>query len=442
MANLGILASVSEPSGFWVNIIKAFEGWTLNYVLAIILLTVVIRLVWAVVETFSKFSQQKQSAVQAKIQPELEKLKAKYASQPGVLTQKQNELYRKYYGRGYYGSCAIMLVVMILNMVVFFTLFAGLNSMAAYKVGSNYDGLKYEYANCINVANEYLGDKTDDTKLDLFKDYENLEYKIFTEDETKYVALYQNETEILKLEYKTDFSSTKTVHNDETGEDEEVTVISNENIIAIINNLFPSEDSGVIDPVIDSESGLKLSQAVKNVVMKEIEKYYDANKDSFLWIENIWLADSPLVKSVPSYSSLSKQLGKNYVAEGEEQIYNSFMPELSVQRSRANGYFILPLLCVLGALFSMWINSLYNKIKNKKKGIVVKSQFKWTLIILPLILGLFALLYNSVFAIYLFTGQIVSALVSPLQLLIVDKIIDKQKKKEEDKTVVEYSRKF
>ena len=118
------------------------------------------------------------------------------------------------------------------------------------------------------------------------------------------------------------------------------------------------------------------------------------------------------------------------------------MPELSVQRSRANGYFILPLLCVLGALFSMWINSLYNKIKNKRKGVVVKSQFKWTLIILPLILGLFALLYNSVFAIYLFTGQIVSALVSPIQLLIVDKIIDKQKKKEEDKTIVEYSRKF
>ena len=208
MANLGALASVTEPSGFWVNIIKAFEGWTLNYVLAIILLTVVIRLVWAVVETFSKFSQQKQASVQAKMQPELEKIKAKYASQPQVLSQKQNELYRKYYGKGYYGSCAIMLVVMALNMVVFFTLFAGLNSMASYRSTNSYDSLKYEYANCLNVTNEYLGDLSDAAKNEKFADYENLEFRVSTntEDGKKYIGLYQNDELLSSAEYKNDFS--------------------------------------------------------------------------------------------------------------------------------------------------------------------------------------------------------------------------------------------
>jgi membrane protein insertase Oxa1/YidC/SpoIIIJ len=440
MANLGTLMSVTEPSGFWVNIIKAFEGWTLNYVLAIILLTVVIRLIWAVVETFSKFTQQKQAGVQAKMQPELEKLKAKYASQPQVLSQKQNELYRKYYGKGYYGSCAIMLVVMALNMVVFFTLFAGLNSMASYRSTNSYDSLKYEYANCLNVTNEYLGDLSDAAKNEKFADYENLEFRVSTntEDGKKYIGLYQNDELLSSLvEYKNDFSSETTVHNTETDQDETVVVSANSNIIEIMNKLFPAEGSPEIS------EGLTLSEGIQKVVDKAIVSYYDENKDSFLWIENIWLADSPLVKSIPSYSSISKQLGKNYVQEGEETIYNGFMTNLSSARNRANGYFILPILCILAAFLSIQVNALYNKIKNKKKGIIMPpTKFKWTTLIIPMILGLFALLYNSVFAIYLLTGQLVSTLVSPLQLLIIDKIIDKKKQKEEDAIVVDYSRKF
>ena len=58
MANLSALLAVSEPSAFWITIIKAFEAVTNNYVLAIIFLTVVIRVIWAIVDTFSKHSQQ------------------------------------------------------------------------------------------------------------------------------------------------------------------------------------------------------------------------------------------------------------------------------------------------------------------------------------------------------------------------------------------------
>ena len=68
MANLSNLLSVSQPKGMWISIIQAFEGATKNYVLAIILLTVVIRVVWAIVETFSKYSQQKMAASQAEMQ--------------------------------------------------------------------------------------------------------------------------------------------------------------------------------------------------------------------------------------------------------------------------------------------------------------------------------------------------------------------------------------
>ena len=123
MAIISNLLSIAQPSGAWVSIIQAFEAVTNNYVLAIIFLTVVIRLIWAIIDTFSKYSQQKMNAIQANMQPELEKLKAKYANQPQVLSQKQNELYRKHMGKSYYGGCLIMLLVMALNLVIFFTLF-------------------------------------------------------------------------------------------------------------------------------------------------------------------------------------------------------------------------------------------------------------------------------------------------------------------------------
>ena len=102
MANLSTLLALSEPSGFWISIIKAFEAVTNNYVLAIIFLTVVIRIIWGVVDTYSKYNQQKMNAIQVKMQPELDKIKAKYEKTPQIMNQKQNEVYRKYYGRSYY----------------------------------------------------------------------------------------------------------------------------------------------------------------------------------------------------------------------------------------------------------------------------------------------------------------------------------------------------
>lgn len=64
-------------------------------------------------------------------------------------------------------------------------------------------------------------------------------------------------------------------------------------------------------------------------------------------------------------------------------------------------------------------------------------------IIVPILLGIFALFYNSVFSIYMLTGQIVSAILTPLQYLVIDAINNRKNKKTDDKNpVVEYSRKF
>ena len=484
MAILSALLSVSEPSNsFWIIIIKAFEAVTNNYVLAIIFLTVVLRIIWSVFDTFGKYSQRKMTIMQQKMQPELEKLKVKYANSPQLLSQKQNELSRKYMDRSYYVGCFITLIVMIFNMVIFFTLFAGLNTMSSYKISANYDNLKTTYANCLNVVDKYFNSiyQQDNEKNEIFKNYQNLNFIIRNEEDGKtYIYLTQKvETEdtdniiiegenkykiIEKQEYILDFSSKETEMVD--GEETEVVVTANENILKIINRIFPTYNEGeeegskeiilTSSPAIDEngnevvdENGqpvynkLYLSDAIQNIAMAEIYNEYEKTKDSFLWIENIWIADSPSSQSILSYNSLKSYLGK-YATDGEEEIYNSFMIDLKETKGRANGYYILPLLIVLVSVASILLNNLYSKRKAKKEGKPVfnNNVGKWMQVVIPVLLGLFALFYNSVFAIYMLTGQIIASLLNPIQNLILDKILDKKEKKKQQEVVVEYTRKF
>lgn len=493
MANLSTLLALSEPSGFWISIIKAFEAVTNNYVLAIIFLTVVIRIIWGIVDTYSKYNQQKMNAIQVKMQPELDKIKAKYEKTPQIMNQKQNEVYRKYYGRSYYTGCLVMLLITALNMVIFFTLFSGLNSMAAYNIDASYNNLKYSYVNSVNIIDEYVmanGGYEDADMQELFRNYQSLGIEIVSaEDGSQSVNLVQyqmdgedyvldengNRVKVSTLyttDYKTDFGyiDQNVTSSDGQTSTETTVVTSNRYLISLLNRVFPvyqegeelgSKDIVLIEdyaPALDEDGNalvgengeaiyedLYFSTAVQNVCMNYVVEVYDETKDSFLWIENIWLADSPTTQSIISYSTLVSQVGATNLDYGENLIYDAFMNDLADARGRVNGYYILPLLCVVISTLSILLNNLHTKRKNKREGKEVKvaGANKWMQIIVPIILGIFALFYNSVFAIYMLTGQVVSTIILPLQLYIVDKLVNRKKKNDNTTTnTVDYARKF
>lgn len=487
MAILSTLLAVSEPTGFWETIIRAFDKVCNNYVLAVIFLTVVIRVIWAIVDTYSKYNQQKMNAIQQKMQPELDKIKARYEKTPQVMNQKQNEVYRKYMNRSYYSGCLVTFLMMALNLVVFFTLLGGLNSMASYNITTSYNNLKYTYANTLNVVDEYLGDYSDQAKLSELANYQSLGIEIYSEEDGDYIALVRYaidgeefvrdengnltiEEELYRTLYKTDFSTIEetTIVDGSNTTIAYKAVTDNDYIVSLINKLIPVYQEGDAEgsleviliedmPVLDEngqqlvdENGqpltrdLYLSEMVQNLAMNEVALVYDVDKDSFLWIENIWLADSPTTQSIMSFQTLSSQVS-GFEAR-EEEVYNAFIPDLDGLRGRVNGYYILPILCILVSTLSILLTNWHNKHKNKKLGketVKQKGAMKWMQILVPVLLGLFALFYSSIFAIYMLTGQVVSTILLPLQLLIIDKIMDKKKEKEDKANdVVEYSRKF
>ena len=462
MAILSNLLAITEPTGVWESIIRAFTSVTGNYVLAIIFLTVVIRIIWAVIDTYSKYNQQKMNAIQSSMQPELDKIRVKYENSPQVMNQKQNEVYRKYMNRSYYMGCLATFLVMALNMLIFFTLLSGLNSMASYNIYLSYDNLKYNYANTLNVVQEYLSEN--DNNVSIFEDYQNLGIIVDEEAQTISLVQYQNEdgedaTEPIILQtstFKDDFGYIDSVSQGEGNTTTITAVTTNDYIISLANNfgniIVIENYQPILDedgqPILDENEqptyqSLYLYDAVQYLAIEHVVEVYDTDKDSFLWIENFWLADSPTVQSIMSYDTLSSQVG-GFEAR-EQEVYNLFMNDLNSMRGRVNGYYILPILIIAVSALSVFLNNLHTKRRNKKLGkenVKAKGFTKWMPIIIPIILGLFALLYSSVFAIYMLTGQVISTLLLPLQLYIVDKIVNKNKEKEESKNTINYSRKF
>lgn len=462
MATLSAILSVAEPTGVWQTIIKAFEAGVGSYILAVVLITLIIRLIWAPLDTINKKLNKKNARIQAKMQPELEKIKAKYGADKNLLNRKTQEVYKRY-NFSMTGSCLFMILFLALNLLIFFSLFAGLNSMADYKISQEYDYLKYNYANVLNLTDQQYNEQN----TAFFEQYETLTFEVI---DNKIVAKNAEGEIITQTEYKTDFSyptdedqvdGEGNVILDENGQPLKVVVSSDEAIYDLVTKFVsPQPQTNENGEVVTGENGetiyeekyvgdeiligeVTYKQAIDSYVTRYIVTCYEnrPEKSSFLWIENYWIADSPFKNSIFTYDEFVGEIGSNNVSEYEQVIYNSFMTNLDSQVGRVNGYLILAILSVGISFLSIFLGNL----TGKKKGEKTKQPTggKVMMIVLPIIMGIFAIFYNSVFAIYLVVGQAINAALAPLENLIINKWDEHDEKKQQEKqnSVVSYRRK-
>lgn len=470
MAFITGLLSVSQPTGVWESIIKAFEAGVGSYILAIVLITLIIKIIWAPFETINKKINKKNMRIQATLQPELEKIKARYGADRNLLNQKTQELYKKH-NYSMMGSCLFMLVFLALNLTIFFTLFAGINSMADYKISQQYDYLKYNYANVLNLTDIVYEANNDDNELNdiegYFENYNNLKFEVI---DGQIIAKLSSGEEIVRTEYKTDFSYTSDqnqtdengniITDETTGEPLKIVISSDQAIYNLVTKFVsPQPKLNENGEQIKDENGnvvyeeryvggqtildVTIKQAVDEFSSKFIVEQYENSPESsnFLWIENYWIADSPLKNSIFTYDQFVSEIGSNNVSEYEKTIYDSFMVSLNDQVGRVNGYFILAILSVAVSMLAIWIGNITTRKKGEPKAKAPGS--KVMMIVMPLIMGIFAIFYNSVFAIYMVTSQVIGVALTPLENLIINKWDAHQEKKEEEKrkSVVEYRRK-
>ena len=192
------------------------------------------------------------------------------------------------------------------------------------------------------------------------------------------------------------------------------------------------------------------------------EKYSDFQKEnSWLWVGNIWMADNPFKKNIPSFKEYSALAGlSNDEKTEKEATYNAIMDPLREKYERVNGYFILPILVVVATVFSQLILMPKKKKKKEEKtkeGLIIDNNpenkkpevdptaasGKIMLFILPVLMGWITLSYNVIFALYIFASSIFTLATTPLINLLIDKfsqISKDRKQKKLDKNAPSYKR--
>lgn len=429
---------LNYPGGMWESIIGGFNSAMGSYIWSVILLAVIVRIVFAVVDIFNKYASMKSSRINEKMRPELEAIQKKYGHDKVLLQKKQQEIYKKYQF-SMVGTCLPMLIVLILQMVVFLTLWTGLQNVSNYNIAKQYEDTKMVYYNVlllnendnfVSFYNENLDGLTygEDFNVNATIDVEN---KQMTLD----FYLIENPNEIIYTIRPSDELTENMINfNDDPN------VNANQEIYEIITNYA---DEYVDDAEGNSVSAQKVLNAmelnIKSMAEDITADYYTENLQSFLWIKNIYKAESPTTSPVFDKSEITNYLN-NYYSDAEKEIEEQYDYEgkifdfvvagLNERDLGANGYYILVILTMLTSFLSIFIN---NKLMKKGSGGAQQPGGKAMYFIMPIILGIFTLMYTSLFAIYIIVGQIVMMIFSPITNLIVRKWVDKSGKKQEEK---------
>lgn len=417
--------ALTEPSGFWVSILNAFKGGVGSYIVAVILVALIVRVIFSLIDIINKKVNMKNMNINAKMKPELDAIQKKYGHDQRLVQQKTSEVYKKYQF-SMMGSCLPMIIMLVLQTVVFLTFWNSLQSVANYNIAEKYENMKYVYTNVValNENNEFC------TLLDNAGENPSLTIEISTKEENKKVISYQlfnSEGEkvgqIDDVEFKTDW----------TNED-------------IYNNYFSKY---VIKPEAEASSYAPTAYSEKIRVLAEetAEKYYVENQEGFLWIKNIYKSESP-TSPMFSKDEVTKYMANFYTEEEktieetngfEGKIFDSVVAGVDEKALGLNGYYILTIIAMVSSFLSIWLS---NKLTANKNNPAQKPN-KIMYFVMPIIFGIFTFTYTSLFAIYLIVGQIVMIALTPLTSLIVKKWVasDEKKKKEKEEVVVDYRRK-
>lgn len=388
---INLLGSAWPEGNFWASLIKFFDVG--SYAWTIIIFTIILKLVLSPLDFLQRFYTNKTTRAQAKLQPELEKLKKRYGQNQTLLYQKQNELYQKN-NVSMKGSCIVMLLYMVVTLTVFLTFYSSLQEISGFKIKKQYEQLQSTYYT--SYEKEYYQDYLmSDVEFEQFKSLQTQEEKnnYVKERETAKVALF--------------------VSNDGLTEDEAKVKLDN-----------------------DKQLIIESSQ------IKVAEKYLDI-KDDFLWIKNIWRSDKATVREIAPYDDFKALTGSTSVSKEEYNLVMNKLLNNYKNSNQVNGYYILSVIVVGISLLSQWLMKKASQPKAKNGEKIVTQQpgmGKILMFLMPIMMLFFTLNSSSIFALYIITNTAVSTALTPIITFIANKIEDKKEEKHKQAIKVDYRR--
>ena len=452
---MAVLSSITMLSDISVNVFGDFP-WALIlnvgmggigfYALRIILLTVCLKLILFPLDLFQRYKMRKNQLITVRLKPQLEKLEKAYGSNPKVLQQKQAELNRRE-GMSYLASC----LPMIVTMIVFIWLWQSLLATANYKQFDNYVRVfeVYDAAYTVTLGEgtetDYYDANTEGLVVSYGKDFREDYYnefktayaatpdaeaaadaalaatvtKSYTESSTPFWALY---TRTYSDWYAVGFDVTSPSYGEDKAHE-----------LADESGAHRAREAG--------------EQYCRTVAQNDVYDFYfnegkyadgkGYQRDSFLWIKDIWSPDTPwanslaatqseFVSKVGTYASDPSRSGLS--ADVLEKIVNSYDTVMSRVIAEGeygvNGFLVLPVLAIVLNVLTQIITRRQQK-KSGQDAMSGQSAgcMKAMVFVMPVIMGVFALMYCAAFTLYMVTNSAMSLLINLVGTQISKKMI-------------------
>lgn len=382
-----IISEIKNPT-FVGGLVKLLFDAVGSYGWAVVLFTVLLKVITSPLDFWQRFSMKKNSKMMAELTPMMAKLDKAYANDKQKLNQEKTKLYKKH-GYNMMAGC----LPMIVTLVIFFIMFGGLNQCSAYVNIKVYSELSEHYTQTLaSELNKYQDEFT----------------------QKRFDILLSGKSDALD-EYKEWLA--------QQGKDE---------------NQFNAEIQAATARI--SEIKAKAQEEAR----KAVGDYYVQAKEGFLWITNISRPDT-WVESFPETSS--KFMGtltnryKSYADQFDSELYKEIYQGISekgvgykVGKSHWNGLMILPILSIGLSFASTFISNKTSKNKNSQaeqdpSAVAAQSTNKFLMFFMPIMMGVFGFIYTATFALYM----VCSSLLSIIFTLAMNPIIDRKVAKIESK---------
>ena len=448
---LQIIGLTAPNGGNWlVQIILWLVQIGGSVAVGVILFTVFLKLITLPFDFISRYKMRKNSLIMEEMRPELEKLQRQYANDKGLYSQKMMALYKKN-GYSMFGAC----LPTIITLVIFFIALSGFNNYSSFQNQKNFYDMSVSYDTVV-----YGGIETDGTivkkdangkiviETETFKNwYNNVTgeqiidgYKVSKDATTKsltvnnvspknYVTLminYNDDAEVKfnDIQYKLNFDNLSS---------EEVIKGDFNNNLKVVRYDDKFNETYYNYEEFKALFTDKTEQEIAETFIKEVRETVSAikfrqDKSSFLWVKNIWVADSPLAHPVsdnPNSLKASGCGGKNMDVSNDN--YSLLIGKLQKEKVEPNGYFIM---VILAAGFSLLLQFLTSKSQKAQmelqtvdgQGARTQKMMTW---MMPIMMAIFSFFYTAAFSVYM----IISSAISIATMFLINWIVNLRFKK-------------
>ena len=358
---ISFLAALQVPDLNWIGkIVAALYSFVGNYGWTVLLFTLILKVITLPLDFWQRSSARKNAIKMQQMKPMMDKIDKAYGANVRGAQQEKQKLMKKF-GYNVFSSCLPTLV----TLVVFIIMFSGLTSYSSHSNVKEYNQLVDAYHYNLVVSAQANGiELSDDLKSVIVADYEVGNWTEADEE------LFQNE----------------------------------------------------LKPKLAALSANDLEKVIEDS-KKPLAKFAEENRESFLWIKNIWRADT-WQSVMPDYNEFTNGgMGTQGVEGADEVEYNVIYDAVSTYAggyagAAWNGLLILPILAVLLSFFSMKVMQKTQQMPNDPQS---QATSKMMTLMMPLIMSIFILMYTAALGVYIVGNSILSVITTFLLTPIINK---------------------